>query len=183
MALITRLNNSIIVIVRMIFGSSFFCGISGQRAERDRGTEGQRDKARSGIKYCPPGRYVSLSHCLKKKQKGQRQRDKETKRGRVSKIVRQVAMSHCLIVSKKNSETTHTFYDLWYSQMRRYHKKLTEALHLYKMSIDATLIEKLLVCTLLGNTTLIYNVDAICIVDGTKAMSNDNRCSTLKKVC
>ena len=44
-----------------------------------------------------------------KGQKGQRQRDKETKRGRVSQVkvfvrekvfVRQVAMSHCPIVSK-----------------------------------------------------------------------------------
>ena len=30
---------------------------------QDKETERQRDKARSGIKYCPPGRYVPLSHC------------------------------------------------------------------------------------------------------------------------
>ena len=59
---------------------------------------------------------------------------------------------------------------------------LCEALHLDKVCIDATLLDKLLVCTLLGNTALVDDVDAVCIVDGAQAVSNDDRCSAYKKL-
>ena len=171
----------------MIFGSSFFFVASVGKGQKGLETEGQRDRGTKRGRVSNIVRQVAMSHCPIVSKKNRKVRDRGTKRqSEVSAeifFVHQVAMSHCPIVSKKNSETTHTFYDLWYSKMAPYHNKLAKALHLYKMSIDATLIEKLLVCTLLGNTSLINNVDAICIVDGTKTMSNDNRCSTLKKVC
>ena len=77
-----------------------------------------------------------------------------------------------------------TFYDLWYPRMTPYHKKLklTEALHFNKMSIYTSLVEELLVGTLLGDTAVVDDVDAVGIIDGTQAVSNDDGGSTMKKV-
>ena len=58
--------------------------------------------------------------------------------------------------------------------MRSYHKKLTEGLHLNKVRINTTLVEKLLMCTLLGYATLVYNIDAVGIIDGAEAVGDDD---------
>ena len=59
-------------------------------------------------------------------------------------------------------------------EMRSYHKKLTEGLHLYEMRINTSLVEKLLMCTLLGYATLVYNIDAVGIIDGAEAVGDDD---------
>ena len=59
MALITRLNNSIIVIVRMIFGSSFFFVASVGKRVRDRETKRQSEVS-AEIFFV---RHVAMSHC------------------------------------------------------------------------------------------------------------------------
>ena len=64
-----------------------------------------------------------------------------------------------------------------------YRGKLTEGLHLNEVRINTTLVEKLLMCTLLGYATLVYNIDAVGIIDGAQAVGDDDGCTTLKKLC
>ena len=55
-----------------------------------------------------------------------------------------------------------------------YRGKLTEGLHLYKVRINTTLFEELVVCTLLGYATLVNDIDAISIINSAEAVCDDD---------
>ena len=66
--------------------------------------------------------------------------------------------------------------------MTTYHKKLTEALHFYEVRIYPSLVEELLVSTLLGDTAIVDYIYAVGIIDGTQAVGNDDGGTTMKEV-
>ena len=59
------------------------------------------------------------------------------------------------------------------SQMTPFHNKLREGLHLNKMSINSTLVQKLLMSALLSNATLVDDIYAVGIVYGAEAVGYD----------
>ena len=57
--------------------------------------------------------------------------------------------------------------------MTPFDNKLREGLHLNKMSINSTLIQKLLMSTLLSNATLVDDIYAVSIVYGAETVGYD----------
>ena len=58
-------------------------------------------------------------------------------------------------------------------QIAAFHNKLREGLHLNKMSINSTLVQKLLMSTLLSNATLVDDIYAVSIIYGAETVCYD----------